>query len=79
MATTRNNILANLFGRVWIALINLLFIPVYLRFLGIEEFGIIGIFASMQAILMVLDGGMSATLNREMARLSVFPEKVQEM
>lgn len=77
--TTRNNIIANLFGRTWVALINLLFVPVYLHYLGIEVFGIVGIFASVQAILMILDGGMSATLNREMARLSALPEKAQEM
>ncbi len=57
---------------------SILFVPIYLRYLGIEVYGIIGIFASVQAVLMLLDGGLSPTINREMARLSAFPERGQE-
>ncbi len=42
-------------------------------------YGIIGFFASIQAFLFLLDGGISPTLNREVARLSAFPDKAQEL
>ena len=57
----------------------LLFIPLYIKFLGIEAYGLIGLFMTMQALFMLLDMGLGATVNREMARLSVLPDKAQEM
>ena len=46
-----------------------LFVPVYISYLGIEAYGLIGLFATLQAWLSLLDLGLSPTLNREMARL----------
>lgn len=57
----------------------LAFVPLYIKFMGVESYGLIGIFASLLAILSLLDMGLSATLNREMARLSVLPGREQEM
>lgn len=57
----------------------LVFIPLYIKFMGIESWGLIGFFATLQAIFGLLDMGLSSTLNREMARLSVLPGKEQEM
>lgn len=56
----------------------LLFIPLYIKFMGIESWGLVGIFATLQVIFGLLDMGLSSTLNREMARLSVLPDKEQE-
>lgn len=44
------------------------FIPLYIHYLGIEAYGLIGLFAVMQAWLMLFDLGMTPTLTREMAR-----------
>jgi O-antigen/teichoic acid export membrane protein len=57
----------------------LVFIPLYIKFIGIESWGLIGIFATLQAIFGLLDMGLTSTLNREMARLSVLSAKEQEM
>ena len=46
----------------------LAFIPTYIRYLGMEAYGLIGLFAALQAWLTLLDMGMTPTLNREMAR-----------
>ena len=53
-------------------------VPVYLRYLGMEAYGLIGLLATLQATLSVLDLGLSTTLNRELARLSVQPEKAAD-
>ena len=58
---------------------SLIFIPFYIKFMGIESWGLIAIFATLQVIFSLLDMGLSSTLNREMARLSVLPNKEQEM
>lgn len=47
---------------------SIVFIPLYIKYLGIEAYGLIGIFAILQACLTLLDLGMTPTLNREMAR-----------
>lgn len=54
------------------------FIPLYLKFLGIEAYGLVGFFGTLQAVFGIMDVGLSTTLNREMARLSALPDKVQE-
>ena len=73
------NIAANFAGNAWGALIGIIFIPIYLKYIGAEGYGLIGIFASLQVVLSLLDSGLSTTLNKEMARLSALPNKQQQM
>ena len=40
----KKNFVANYFGQGWQALMGLAFVPVYIRYLGIESYGLIGIF-----------------------------------
>jgi len=79
MNLLKKNIVANFVGSIWSAIMGLVFIPLYIKFIGIESWGLIGIFATLQIIFGLLDMGLSNTLNREMARLSVLPGKEQEM
>ncbi len=69
---------ANFAGVGWSAFLQIACVPLYLKFLGIEAFGLIGFYLMLQAILQVLDLGLSPTMNREMARYSVQPEKAAE-
>jgi len=64
----KKNIIANYCGQGWTALMGLVFLPVYIRYLGIEAYALIGLFVVLQAWLSLLDMGMTPTLNREMAR-----------
>jgi O-antigen/teichoic acid export membrane protein len=64
----KNNVIANYLGQVWAVLIGLAFVPLYIKYLGIEAYGLIGIFVLLQAWLVLLDMGMTPTLNREVAR-----------
>lgn len=79
MSKTKINILSNFAGRAVAAILGIVFVPVYLRYLSVEMYGIIGFFSSIQAFLFLLDGGISPTLNREVARLSALPGKAQEL
>ncbi len=67
------NLLAGLANSVWSALITFAVIPIYLRFLGSESYGLIGFFTTTQALIVLLDFGLSSTINREIAR-STSPE-----
>ena len=64
----KKNVVANYLGQGWQTLMNIAFIPLYIRYLGIEAFGLIGIFALLQSWLRLLDMGMKPALEREMAR-----------
>jgi len=77
MATLRLNITANYIGKMWLAFVSLAFVPLYIRFLGMESYGLIGIYLSLQSLFGLLDLGLSTTLNRELARLSVGEGKAQ--
>jgi len=52
----------------WSALIGFAVVPLYLKFLGIEAYGLVGFFATTQALLQLLDMGLAPTINREVAR-----------
>jgi O-antigen/teichoic acid export membrane protein len=66
----RRNITANFIGRAWAGLLNIILTPIYVRILGIENYGLIGIYASLLALLSFLDLGLSTTLNRQIATRS---------
>ncbi len=79
MPSLRGNITANLLGRGWAGLISLIFLPLYLRYLGIESYGLVGLQTSLVALFSVLDFGLSTALNREFAASGARPESVKEM
>lgn len=66
----KRNIIANYVGQGWTAIMGLAFVPLYIQYLGMEAYGLIGLFAVMQAWLTLLDMGMTPTLTREMARFT---------
>lgn len=65
--TLKRNILANYFGMSLVALAPILALPWYLEALGPKQFGLIGFIAMLQAVLGLLDAGMSQALVREIA------------
>jgi O-antigen/teichoic acid export membrane protein len=68
-------LVASFVGTGWAGLVQLACIPLYIKLMGIEAYGLIGFYLVLQAMLQVLDLGLSPTMNREMARYSVQPAK----
>ncbi len=66
----KKNLVVNCLGQGWRALMSLAFIPLYIQHLGIDAFGLIGIFAILQAWLVVLDLVIRSALGPEMLRLA---------
>src|SRR5690349_7028582 len=79
MSQLKKNIVANFVGSAWTALMSFVFVPIYIKFIGMEAYGLIGIFATIQGIFVLLDLGLGSTINREMARYSILSEHKQEM
>jgi len=67
----RQNIIANAIGRSCGVVLIYLFIPLYLKLLGIEGYGLVGFYSILLGVLHFVDLGLTATLSREMARLSI--------
>lgn len=63
----RAELLVNLAGTGWSALVQFACIPVYLAVLGAERYALIAFSASLQLALKALDLGVSHTANRELA------------
>tara|TARA_B100000686_G_scaffold327967_1_gene387431 strand:- start:13327 stop:14850 length:1524 start_codon:yes stop_codon:yes gene_type:complete len=74
----RHNIIANFTGNVSRGIFNLAFIPVYIQLMGVEAYGLLGIFMSLNAVFILLDMGLSTTLSRQLSRLSVIKNSEQE-
>lgn len=68
MASIKKNIIANYLGQGWSGLMAVAFLPSYVHYLGSEAYGLIGLFSVVQALVTILDMGISPVLNREMAR-----------
>jgi O-antigen/teichoic acid export membrane protein len=66
--TLGRNLLAGFASSVVTTVVGLVVVPLYIRHLGVEAYGLIGFFATTQALLQVLDLGLTPTLSREVAR-----------
>ncbi len=78
----KRNLIANYLGQVWNALMGLAFLPLYIHYIGIESYGLIGLFGVITASLSLLDMGMTPTLSREMARFTGgehTPESIRDL
>jgi O-antigen/teichoic acid export membrane protein len=73
MSVVKKNILANFSGSFLTSLITIVFIPLYIKYLGIEAWGIIGIFSTIQSAVIILDLGLSASMTREISKYSILP------
>lgn len=70
MAALRINILSNYAGQGWMAAMGVAFLPLYVRTLGVEAFGLVGLMLSFQSISQMFDFGIGGATNRELSRHS---------
>lgn len=75
----KTNLMANFLGQAWSAAMNLLFIPVYIRYMGVETYALVGIFSVLSTWLCLLDLGMAPSLSREMARYTAGARSVESI
>lgn len=78
----KKNVVANYFGQGWAGLMSLAFIPIYIQYIGIEAYGLIGLFAVIQVWLTLFDMGITPALSREMARFTAgahTPQSIRDL
>lgn len=72
----RYNILANFSGRMYSLFLAVICTPIYIKMLGIESYGLIGFYITINASLGFLETGLSKACNRELSRASKFNDFV---
>ena len=66
--SVKYNVAANYISQFYVMLIGIVMAPVYLHYMGVEAYGLIGFFTMMSAWFQILDFGLTPTLIRETAR-----------
>ncbi|MGW8461570.1 oligosaccharide flippase family protein [Pseudomonas sp. CLCA07] len=64
----RRNIFASYISQIYVTLIGILILPLYIKYMGAEAYGLIGFFTMLQAWFGLLDMGLTPTIARETAR-----------
>ncbi len=66
----RRNIIANFVGQFYVTLIGIFLVPLYIKYMGAEAYGLVGFYAMLQAWFILLDMGLTPTMSRETARFN---------
>ena len=64
----RVSILANYLSQFYVTLVSVALVPVYLRHMGAEAYGLVGFFSMLFSLFYLLDMGLTPTISRETAR-----------
>lgn len=70
MSRFKSNVVGNIAAAGWTAVLQLVCVPIFIKLMGVEGYGLIGFYLTLQMSLQVLDFGLSLTVNRELARYS---------
>ena len=70
MKKTIIDISISIISNGWLAGINFIFTPIFLKILGPEGYGLVGIYTTLYTALILFDFGLSTSLNKELALLS---------
>jgi O-antigen/teichoic acid export membrane protein len=66
----KRNFIIGLLNSSWAALSGLIVVPVYIKYLGVEAYGLVGFFTMLQIAFSFMDFGLTPTVNREISRSS---------
>lgn len=66
----KRNILANYVSQIYVTLIAIGMVPLYIKYMGVEAYGLVGFFAMLQAWFQLLDMGLTPTMARQTARFN---------
>ncbi|PCI49353.1 MAG: polysaccharide biosynthesis protein [Thalassobium sp.] len=64
----KKNIAANYISQLYAAGIGILILPLYIKYMGAEAYGLVGFFTMLQAWFTLLDLGLTPTIARQTAR-----------
>lgn len=69
MSLLLRNVVATFVGTAWVGVMNVVLAPFVIRALGVEGYGLLGVFMTLQGLIMPVGAAVSSVLMRETARL----------
>ena len=66
----KRNILANYASQLYVTAAGIVMVPLYIKYMGAEAYGLVGFFAMLQAWFNLMDMGLTPTMARESARFN---------
>lgn len=75
----RNNAIANFLGRIFPSVIGIVVVPIYIKYMGVESYGLISFVLAMQGAIAFLDMGLGTVINKEIAAGAEHTEKSGEL
>jgi len=67
LSILKRNLIANFAGSGWSGLLGIVVLPICLRLMGVEAYGLVGIFATLLSLLTPLEAGLGTALSRDLA------------
>ena len=68
------NILASYASQIYLIIISIAILPVYIKYMGAEAYGLVGFFAMLQGLFSLLDFGLTPTISRQTAQYNAGAE-----
>lgn len=62
------NILASYISQIYLIVISIAILPIYIKYMGAEAYGLVGFFAMLQGLFNLLDFGLTPTISRQTAQ-----------
>lgn len=63
----KKNVLASYLSQFYVTIIGIVMVPLYIRYMGAEAYGLVGLFSMLQAWFQLLDMGLTPTMARATA------------
>lgn len=76
MTTTslKLNVLASYASQIYLVVISIAILPIYMKYMGAEAYGLVGFFAMLQGLFNLLDFGLTPTISRQTAQYNAGAE-----
>lgn len=68
------NVLASYVSQIYLVIISIAILPIYMKYMGAEAYGLVGFFAMLQGIFNLLDFGLTPTISRQTAQYNAGAE-----
>lgn len=65
MANLKTNVLISYLSQIYLIVISLAILPIYIKYMGAEAYGLVGFFAMLQGLFNLLDFGLTPTISRQ--------------
>lgn len=70
----RLNILASYISQIYMIIVSIAILPIYIKYMGAEAYGLVGFFAMLQGLFNLLDFGLTPTISRQTAQYNAGKE-----